>query len=285
MTLRMSRPVVLGCLLLAACEPVLLVADEGNAGVGARQSQATKARDASTSADADDAEMTAQSVAAGTAAPPPSSSPDPATPEVMLSVKAIDCGSCFDLVASGKGGVPPYQYEWEDGTHNERRRVCVGSSELEVWVVAQDIAGARSNAYVTQLQTEFPDSTCPARRPASRMCLENPSFEGTAAINTGQMFAAMPWSDCTDPSNSTANTPDIANNNLDQVTMLAPVPTNGDTYLALSTGEQASQKLCEALNAGSKTSLVLDASRIELGGPDVFLQIARSVSCSGCRPR
>jgi hypothetical protein len=113
------------------------------------------------------------------------------------------------------------------------------------------------------------------------MCLMNPSFEGAVAINTGQVFGATPWTDCTDPSNGTVtNTPDIVNESLDPMTGIAPTPTDGSTYLAMSTGEQASQQLCEALTAGNKTNLQLDAQRLNIGGADMFLQIWGGVSAN-----
>jgi hypothetical protein len=280
----MSRPVVLGCLLLAACEPVLLVADE-------RSGQSTDMRPSAAMGGGNDAEPASDrdaevagspsGISTGSAEPPAPRDTSAAAPEVSLTVKAIDCGSCFDLVAAGKGGMPPYKYEWNDGSRSDRRRVCVGESDQEVWVVVEDAASERSNAYFAQLQTEDGEACGNGEQP--RMCLLNPSFEGTPAINTGAVFDAIPWSDCFDPSSDTVvNTPDIANRDLDPMTGIAPEPSEGETYLALRTGQQASQKLCEELGVGDRTSLQLDALRLNVGSPDMYLQIwgGSSATCS-----
>jgi len=255
---------------------VLLVADEGGGGVGSGQTPVTREGDAGPPArDADaDAEAVDDSMQTTGSVPDAPANAHPETPEVLLSVKAVDCGSCFDIAASGKGGVGPYEYQWEDGSQGQSHRVCVGTSQAEVWVVATDSAGTRSNARVTHLQSDADVAECPANTPAVKMCLGNLSFEGTAAINTGQNFDALPWTTCTNAADGdTTNTPDIANNTLDPMTGTAPMPTDGLTYLTMSTGEQASQQLCEPLVAGTKTSLQFDVMRMNIGMADVFLQI------------
>lgn len=279
----MSRPAVLACLFLAACEPVLLVADEGGGGVGSGQTPVTREGDAGANAPELDADAASDSMQATGSAPSAPASSDPATPEILLSVKAVDCGSCFDIVASGKGGVGPYEYAWEDGSRGQSHRVCAGTSQTEVWVIATDSAGTRSNARVTHLESDADATECPANTPSVKMCLGNLSFEGTAAINTGQNFDALPWTACTNPAEGDAtNTPDIANDSLDPMTGTAPMPTEGLTYLTMSSGEQASQQLCEPLVAGTKTSLQFDAMRMNIGMADVFLQIwgGSSSDCS-----
>jgi hypothetical protein len=285
----MSRPLVLVCLLLAACEPVLLAADEGK-GTGGHEAQSSARVDAGSAPSLlePDADASGASVDAMGAAGASPGQTDPAAPEVQLSLKSVDCGSCYDLVANGTGGVEPYRYEWDNGARTPTRRVCVSSADQStIWVVVEDSTGARSNAYVTHLQANADDAAACSDINASSvpMCLENGSFEGTAAINTGGTIDAMPWMMCTaaaDPNNGN-NTPDIANATLD-VTMsgVAPQPTDGATYLAMTSGEQASQKLCQSLNAGDKTYLKLDARLIQLGGTDMFLQIfgGTSADCS-----
>ena len=288
----MSRPAALGCLLLAACEPVLLVADRDEPrGAGAQVAPSTNAADGGGGSPGRvDASAAPQSSASGSAAPIPSAprdSEDSDYPlEVQLTVKAVDCGSCFDLSASPKGGSPPFLYEWDDGSNSPNRRVCVGSIDLNVWVIVEDGTGARSNAHSALLQTDNGDvSPCGPSTHPSQMCLMNPSFEGTAALNTGMMFDAAPWSACFDSSTDTvSNTPDVASNGLDWTTMVAPLPVDGDTYLALSTAEQASQQICEPLTARSTTKLRLDAMRLDLGGGEMFLQIWGGVS-SNCSQR
>jgi hypothetical protein len=228
----------------------------------------------------------APGIASGSAGSPQPSAAGDDLLDVTLTVRSVDCGSCFDLVASPKSGVPPYSYEWEDGSNSPSRRVCVGAIELEVWVVVEDGSGARSVVHSALLQTETGDvSGCAPSARQAQMCLDNPSFEGTAALNTGMNFDAMPWSACFDPASETvSNTPDIASNELDWTAVVAPLPRNGMTYLALATAEQASQALCEPLGPRSTTKLTLDAMRLDLGGTDMFLQIWGGVS-SNCSQR
>lgn len=282
----MSRPVVLGCLLLAACDPVLLVADSDKPrGAGAQQAPGLRSEDSAAAGALEPDAGPASPTDSGTAeAAPSASDASDESLEVQLTVKAVDCGSCFDLAASPKGGVPPFRYEWDDGSNSPNRRVCVGSIDLSVWVVVQDATGARSNAHSALLQTDNGDvSPCgPSTRP-SQMCLTNPSFEGTPAINTGGNFDASPWSTCIDAAaDPVPNTPDIASNGLDWTAVVAPLPRDGETYLALNTSEQASQELCEPLTARSTTKLRLDAMRLDLGGAAMFLQIwgGLASSCS-----
>jgi len=285
----MSWPAALACLLLAACEPVLLVADtdgpRGARGAGTQVAPDITAADGGRGSTPDvDASEQITTGAAG-ALPSPSAAPDERL-EVQLTVRAIDCGSCFDLAASPKGGVAPFTYEWDDGSNSPNRRVCVGSIDLNVWVVVQDATGARSNAHSALLQTDNGNvSPCGPSTHQSQMCLMNPSFEGTPALNTGGAFDAAPWSACVDTSaGAVSNTPDVASMGLDWTTVVAPAPVDGETYLALGTSEQASQELCEPLTARSTTKLRLDAMRLDLGGAAMFLQIWGGVS-SNCSQR
>jgi hypothetical protein len=57
------------------------------------------------------------------------------------------------------------------------------------------------------------------------------------------------------------------------MTGIAPAPTDGMTYVAMSTGEQVSQKLCQSLTAANKASVKLDVVRMDIGNADMFLQI------------
>jgi hypothetical protein len=262
-------------LVLAACGPVLLVAEP---------------------TETTDAELAHSPLPAATAAHTPSEpqtvdpmsedgvpltalEDDGAPPHVELTFRSVDCGSCFDVTARGNGGVPPYRYEWEDGSSERARRVCVGALEQVVSVTVEDANGERSMARAANLQTTAADA-CPATAPVSTLCLTNPSFEGTANVNTGQVFDAVPWSACVDPSAPFANTPDIASDTIDPVSGIAPPAAEGTTYLAMTAGEQASQSLCEVLPASAETHLRLDAMRFDLGGPDVYLQIWSSDAAS-----
>jgi len=202
----------------------------------------------------------------------------PKAPEVHLTFKSVECGTCFELSAIGINGVEPYKYEWDDGSEGASRRVCADETGVSIWVIAEDAAGARSAANTAYLQTEVSaDSGCAVTTSPQPMCLVNPSFEGVAAINGGANFEAAPWSSCMDPvavQSGLTNTPDIANHSVEPMIGIAPEPTEGVTYLAMNAGEQASQALCEPLLAGEQTSLRLDAMRMDLGTPDmIYLQL------------
>jgi len=262
------------CLLLAGCGPVLL-GDE-----------AQSAQDGGNNGDA------------GT--PPQVSDASPGVvvpvdagprPEVVVRVKPLDCGRCFELLAEGSGGQPPYDFQWEDGTLRAQREVCVAENPVGLYVVALDATHVRSVRHVIQLES-VGDASCPTGMEpddagtAPLLCLENPSFEGTPAVNVGdgRTFDAAPWSEC-DPVGS--NTPDIGSPSI-SVTGTVPPATNGATYLSLSEGEQASQELCSELVGGVPVHVQIDLARIDFSGgvaPDgerVFLEIwgGLSVDCS-----
>jgi hypothetical protein len=159
-------------------------------------------------------------------------------------------------------------------------------------VVALDADRARSAPQAIHLGSAD-DGGCsepvapPEPEPRAMLCLQNPSFEGTAAPNLGQdqAFDAMPWSTCTNA--AIANTPDIGNDTIAQ-TPGVPKPIDGLTFLGLAEGEQVSQAVCSPLSDGAPTSFELDLARIDLGGdltPDtesVFLEVwgGLTVDCS-----
>jgi hypothetical protein len=190
----------------------------------------------------------------------------------LLTVRPTDCGRCFELVASATGGQPPYVFQWDDQSHSPERRVCTDGNGVIVTVVAEDASSVRSEPTLTRLTAESADVSCPvAPAPVPRLCLMNPSFEGTPAINTGENFDAVPWSACSN--GSTSNTPDIGS---DTLTAAAPTAIDGSSYVALNQGEQVSQTLCENVQAGEQLSLQLDAMRPEITPGDttsVFLEI------------
>jgi hypothetical protein len=263
--------VVSVCLLLAACGPVLLSGDE------AADSQPM------TPAQRFDVGAAGSGGGGVPALATPPGRVDAAPPRVLIAVQPIDCGRCFQLVATGMGGVAPYHFEWDDGSSNAQRRVCAVQNAVDVSVIVQDATSARSTAYVTRLETE-PDASCPPPpEPPATLCIANPSFEGTPAANLGlpQTFDAAPWSTCTNPATtntSVANNPDIGSDTGATGTTV-PKATDGMTFVSLADGEQVSQKLCQAVRGGSERSLQLDIARVDLGAAPapasdgVFLEI------------
>jgi hypothetical protein len=275
------RPLLLG-LLLAGCGPVLLGEEQalGPAGSDGNDDEVTVPGSgaAGSVASSDDGGVSSGAADAGM------------PPAVVIGIRPLDCGRCFELTAEASGGVPPYELAWDDGLREPLRRVCVDAA-LVLSVVAVDAAGARSAAASVRLDGGG-DAGCaePAQPtdagPPPMLCLENASFEGTPAVNLGvdQAFDAPPWSACTNP--VLPNTPDIGNESV-AATMSVPAPTDGTTFLALGEGEQVSQALCSEISGAAELHLQLDLSRVDLSEiapqtEQVFLQIwsGLSVDCS-----
>jgi hypothetical protein len=174
------------------------------------------------------------------------------------------CDGCFQLTATGGGGPSPYSFQWEDGSQGAERRVCTAATPATLSVVARDAQGVASAPFVARLEAAG-DSCAPA---AHALCIENPSFEGTPAVNFGNPgeFDCAPWSDCTNP--GAANTPDVLMSGSFQELFVAILPaSDGSTYLGLNAAEQeqATQELCAALSGGTTVSLQLDLSRLPVG--------------------
>jgi hypothetical protein len=213
-------------------------------------------------------------------------------PTVSVRITAFDCGRCFALQAEASGGRPPYDFEWEDGTHSAVRRVCVENVDAVLTVAVRDAAALRSETQTIHLQG-VADAGCPEPEipmqpaPKPKACLKNLSFEGTPAANFGQAgdFDAAPWSTCTDP--GATNTPDIGNDTVAQTLGPIPKPTDGNTFLALGEGEQVSQEFCSPL-PDAPVSFEMDLTRLNIGAglvpetEEVFLEIwgGLSVDCS-----
>ena len=260
------------CLLLAACGPVLLVGDAPPAGSSA---EPRTQQDAATTVVVGLPDAGPAAAAAGGNAAAPQGRGG-SMPRALLSVMPVDCGRCFDLMADATGGTPPYQYQWDDGTRNQSRRVCVEAQrrDVSVSVIVQDAEAVRSPPSITVLAAEDADAACPPEAPTRRLCLMNPSFEGTPAINVGQNFDAMPWSTCNNDS-STSNTPDIGSD-VSVIFGNAPKVQDGASYVALGQGEQVSQPLCEDVPGGAMLNLQLDVMRVDIAPGDptkVFLEL------------
>jgi hypothetical protein len=204
----------------------------------------------------------------------------PSRPAVIVHIVPLDCGRCFDLQAEGIGGSPPYSFEWEDGSRQSRRTACVEAADARLSVVVRDTLDVRSDAQLIHLASPgdagCPDDSMSDAAVASSICLDNPSFEGTPAVNLGNPgeLDVEPWSACTNP--AFVNTPDVGNESLAVMTSV-PAPTDGDTYLALSEGEQISQELCEAAPSGSQLHFTIELARVDLANvplaENVFLEV------------
>jgi hypothetical protein len=185
------------------------------------------------------------------------------TLRVVVAVQVDDdCNSCVELSASVADGVPPYTFEWDDGSALPRRRVCAPVAQDAFTVTVTDAQGVRSQPRSTRL--ELPETVCAADAGVPKLCLQNLSFEGMPAINAGfpMQFDGKPWSDCTNPAR--ANMPDIVNDTVQQTPVDVPQPTDGKTFLGLFEGEQTSQTLCASLRAGDERFVRFDVQRIDV---------------------
>lgn len=273
----MGRAVLL--LLLSGCGPVVLGQEQGLPFAGSDGNAGAQSGAAATDG----------AGSGGTASAEPDAG---AAPAVVVRIKSLDCGQCFELQAEGSSGQPPYRFEWEDGSPLAQRNVCVEDVAVELSVVALDAADARSAPHTVRLEGSG-DAGCPEPAqpadagPAPTLCLDNPSFEGTPAADFGldPVFDAEPWSVCTNPMRT--NMARIGNDTT-SVTGSVPPPRDGVTYLALGEGDQVSQELCDEVPRGVPLHLQLDLSRIDLGGASVpqteqvFLEIwgGLAVDCS-----
>ncbi|MET0391066.1 MAG: hypothetical protein ABW321_34155 [Polyangiales bacterium] len=240
------------CLLLAACSPVLLYGDD------APQAQVEPERGGASP----------QTTAGAPTVEAPGAVAQGTVPQATISVRSVDCGRCFELTARGLEGTPPYRFEWEDGSAEPLRRVCAEAGSREVSLIVEDATAARSLAYRAQLEADA-DAACATDTPpdpTALLCLMNASFDGTPAVNVGvptSMFDATPWNSCSGAAGSgsaAGNTPEVIDAIFAQV-----APTDGDTLLGLLGGEQVSQTLCEAPEAGTTLYVELDLGCLDDG--------------------
>jgi hypothetical protein len=192
---------------------------------------------------------------------------------VSFAVRPVEC-PCFELSALPEGGEPPYTVSWSTGESGPTVRVCV--ADVARAISASVVDAAQNSAASSGVLLDPPESgPCPPQ--PARMCLENPSLEGTPAANVGltPQFDLPSWSDCTNP--AAANTPDVSNNTIKQDFTVLPDPSDGTTFVALGEGEQITQTLCAPLTARSRVFLKLDLARIDLAltptTERVFLEI------------
>ena len=200
----------------------------------------------------------------------------------IVKVRALGtCADCFELMAEGAGGTPPYRFAWADGPESARREICPGGTTSSLTVTVRDADNRASEPHVTEL--ERADASCALPPMPAQLCLQNLSFEGKAALNSGGdgEFDAAPWNACQVPS-SGSNTPDVLNQKVALSFVNVSPATEGNTFLGLIETEQASQTLCEPLASGSEVSLKLDLGRATADGiPDAergFLEIWGGIS-------
>jgi hypothetical protein len=211
------------------------------------------------------------------------------TATVTIQVQE-DCSSCANLSANAAEGRAPYRFEWSDGARGPQRSVCSGSSEV-LSVVAVDALGMRSEPQA--IRVELPDASCGADASVPLLQIENGSFEGMPAYNSGVpvAFDGAPWDDCAQPPRTAPNTPEIGNASISQIVVRdVPAATDGSTFLGLMEDEQVSQALGEPLYAGDARSFRVDARELDITGgvvPDTestFIEVWGGTAAN-CTPR
>jgi hypothetical protein len=179
---------------------------------------------------------------------------------IAVTFITLSCsGPCADVQAVATGGNAPYRFVWEDGSTSAMRHVCpTSSTNYRVTVSDSGMSGeffrAPETTTVPLSATVMacPDGGIPA-------CVSNPSFEGTA-VSEG--VDAAPWVTCTSGGVDTA----ITNQSIPGYLVQLPAPTDGNTYLGLTssygngvgTVGAVSEPLCAVMHAGVAYSLELD---------------------------
>ncbi len=200
---------------------------------------------------------------------------------VTVSLPDAGCAPCVELTATGAQGTPPYTFVWDDGSTDAHRSVCAPVSQDQFTVTSRDALGRSSAPH--PLRVDVGDKFCP---PTPKLCLSNGSFEGKPAYNSGTpvAFDAPPWSDCAQPSR--INLPDVVSATIPQIVVAVPAPTEGETYLGLREGMQASQALCAPLRAGDQRSIRFDARKLDISNVTlnnteaVFLQLSGGINAN-----
>ncbi|HEX5660248.1 MAG TPA: hypothetical protein VFX59_23800 [Polyangiales bacterium] len=200
---------------------------------------------------------------------------------VTLGAPDAGCGSCVELSVRADNGTAPYTFEWEDGNKLPSRVVCMDDGVEVYEVVAHDASGRSSAPYAVRLG--LPERAC-VDASVPRLCIENGSFEGKVAVNTGMVFDVPPWSDCTNPSRP--NFPHVLNDSVVQWVTKVPAPTDGVTFVGLQENDQTSQALCEPVRGGELRYFTIDARKLDISNATgdnkerIFLAVSGGVSAN-----
>ena len=191
--------------------------------------------------------------------------------EVTVDVIRLQCDAgCAEVSAIARGGNPPYEFVWDDGTKGAMRKLCPDTpGKRSVKVTDTEVA---SLEFSYSAQTVSADVTTQVSE-CRQLCLENPSFEGKPAINVPgtNAFDGGPWINCNlfspDILNETVLSADAFNVNMER----AIKASEGSTYLVMYDNsfaantppsayqfECVSQKLCQPLQAGEQYNFTVD---------------------------
>jgi hypothetical protein len=201
--------------------------------------------------------------------------------ELRIEILTLACeGDCADIEAVAQGGRPPYTFEWDDGSTEAARRVCLDASQ-DLSVTAADTRSTdpefpheqqTATAMVAAHVLDCSDAGPPP--PRDGLCVENPSFEGTPQTTVSDATWDLPgWTMCN-------VTPDV-----NPASSQLP-PTDGKTYLAMVGGgpgvyESTGAELCAPLTPGKPISFELDiAASSYIGGPTQLQLWGGTTSCA-----
>ena len=111
---------------------------------------------------------------------------------MTIEIVTLACaGDCADIEAVAHGGNDPYTFEWEDGSTDPQRRVCLErSAELAVSVtdtaITTDELGYEAQTVSTTVSAAVLDCSMP--KPDASV----PGSCGENAVETFQLFAKVP---------------------------------------------------------------------------------------------
>jgi hypothetical protein len=199
--------------------------------------------------------------------------------DIVVTFVTLSCAdSCADIEAVATGGNPPYSFQWADGTTGTTRHVCPTSTRT-YGVTVKDTAvtgelphpQATATASLTADVVSCPDGGARDGGSSGGACIQNPSFEGTAAVLG---FDAPPWTTCGPalPSQDTIWNATLSGSGLQSA---PPSPSDGQTYLVLAPNQgigtqHVSGPLCATMRAGTTYAVRIDLTAYDGvdGGPE-----------------
>jgi hypothetical protein len=182
---------------------------------------------------------------------------------VTVTFVTVSCsGGCADVQAVGTGGYPPYTFAWEDGSSGASRRVCpTSTASYRVTVTDKGTSGEFARpAESVQVPLSANVLACTDGGAGGALCIANPSFEGTAALDLADNFDAPPWSECgvfqgADLWSDTQNVEGVAGIKASQGSTYARMGWPGPLS---NGGEIVSETTCAPMSAGTAYSMTID---------------------------
>jgi hypothetical protein len=176
--------------------------------------------------------------------------------EMTIEILTVACaGDCADIEAVAHGGNSPYAFEWEDGSQDSKRHVCLDADvKLEVSATDTAIEDPEFPHEAQTAKTEVSATVLACPGTGGPLCVKNPSFEGHApGIGYGEAGSlAEDWTVC-------SATPDVCPFG-DPFCMLPA--TDGSAYLGFGwynlEVESAGGEFCAPLQPGQAVSFAVD---------------------------